>query len=74
MPVVEEQSEKVLPVGEFTNDTIAADCGKISQRRVRDSDNVGSVGREKSAEEVRNGHDAMRMGGDGMVSVVPEGS
>ena len=48
--------------------------GVTSQRRVSDSASAGSVGSEKSAVEERNGHDAMSVGRDDVVSVVPEGT
>jgi hypothetical protein len=71
----EEQSDaKVLLLGEF-NDTIAAEDGMMSQRRVNDSDSDGSVGSVKRAEEVRKGKDAMRVEEDsGVVRETPDGS
>jgi len=70
------QSERILlPVVGEINDTIAADRGITSQRRVRVSDSDGSVGSEISADEVRKGHDAMRAGEDvALLRVAPEGT
>ena len=69
------QSERILPpvVGEI-NDTIAADRGIRSQRRVRVSDSDGSVGSEISADEVRKGHDAMRAAEGALLRVALEGT
>ena len=72
-PGEEQIDEKVLLVGEF-NDTIAAEDGTMSQRRVSDSDSDGSAGSVKIAEEVRKGKDAMRVGGVGMMRVAPDGT
>ena len=71
-PGEEQSDEKVLLVGEF-NDTIAAEDGMISQRRVSDSDSDGSVGSVKRAEDVRNGHDAMRVKGNSGMRETPDG-
>jgi hypothetical protein len=73
-PGTAQSDEKVLLVGEF-NDTIATEDGLMSQRRVRVSDSAGSFGSVKSAEDVRNGHEAMRVEGDDVVVVivVPDG-